>query len=405
MVRGYRFPWVNNFGIFVVLGILSGFLAIWLVLQVTRHLKMSRDPFVYARVACALFLLMIVGAVYLGPRLALYPALGLLLFSLGVVVRQPVAKLVLIVAAPYPVLRLIFHESLGLIQRIIVQTIPEGGSRNAVYDLAYVVFFTLVSLPFVYGFAATYVESRQRLVWVDRFRSTSALVAVSVAIVAVGLSMMNRPVYDRLWHSAVRAEQRFVLGSDSSRITVKGAEYLNGLQVRMDGTDTLITGRTTFCRLEPREGSVVHWCAVERESQSGVAPNAGDSLSSIERNVHIRSQVRPLRVRMWYRSSDPIEVSSPWSDGPVRGRMRESSREKVFTWYSYPDTSLLIPLTFRMHNGQRIAESIEVTYDSLAYPLRVSREFTNIVQRTIVTAEDTLQTLPSSQFASHRNTP
>jgi hypothetical protein len=222
-----------------------------------------------------------------------------------------------------------------------------------------------------------------------------------VAAVAVVLYISRRPVYDRLWYRTVRVEQQFVLGSDSSKITVKGTDYLNGLRIRIDGKDTLIADHTTFSRLEPHGVSTVPWCMVERESHSGDSAKAVDSLSPVERFVHIRSQIRALRVHLDYSSSEPFEVSSPWSNSSPGRLHRDSDRKKSFTWYSFPDTALSIPLTFRMHDGQRIAENIEVTYDSLAYPMQMSREFTNITERTIVTSNDTLQVQPKSQLASH----
>ena len=401
VLRGYRFPWVNNFGAFVLLALLSGLFAAWLVVQITPRLKMSTDQFVYARVAFALFLLMIAVTSLLGPRVAAYPALGLLLFSLAVIVRHPVAKFILMLAAPYPIIRLVFNESLGLIQRVITQSIPDGVSGNAIYALAYVVFFTFLSLPFVYGFAAMYMGTRKGVAWVEKFRSKAGVVLVSVAAVAVLLYILRRPVYDRLWYSTVRVEQQFVLGSDSSKITVKGTDYLNGLRIRIDGKDTLIADHTTFSRLEPHGVSTVPWCVVERETHSGENSNAVDSLSFVERLVRVRSQIRALRVRINYSSSDPFGVSSPWSNSSPSGLRRDSDRNKTFAWYSFPDTALSIPLTFRMHDGQRIAENIEVTYDSLAYPMQMSREFTNITERTIVTANDTLQVQLKSQLASH----
>ncbi|MEK9139286.1 MAG: hypothetical protein AAB393_19375, partial [Bacteroidota bacterium] len=90
-------------------------------------------------------------------------------------------------------------------------------------------------------------------------------------------------------------------------------------------------------------------------------------------------------------SDSAFEVSSPWSHGGGRVGERESDKFKVFNWYSFPDTSLTVPFRFTLRNGGRVTSLLEVTYDTLAYPLRLSRALTNFQYRTIVSVSDTIR--------------
>jgi hypothetical protein len=67
---------------------------------------------------------------------------------------------------------------------------------------------------------------------------------------------------------------------------------------------------------------------------------------------------------------------------------RENEKRKHFRWTYYPDTSLTIPVRFTVRDSQRVQEKIEIAFDSVAYPVRLQREFTNVSYRTIVTARD-----------------
>jgi hypothetical protein len=213
---------------------------------------------------------------------------------------------------------------------------------------------------------------------------------VSVAAVGAAVFLFTRPVYDHQWYSEVRVEQRYTLGADSSMITIRGSEYLEGLSIKDNGKDTTFHGRTTFHKIRPVGQSAVTWCSVDAHEFEAITGTGDDSSRTLERRVDIHSRFRPYRVGITYGSSSPFEVQSPWAHGGDRRSRRESDRSKSFTWYSFPDTSLVVPVTFTMKVGQKITERIEVTYDSLAYPLVLDRTLTNIMKRTIVTSTDTV---------------
>jgi hypothetical protein len=69
--------------------------------------------------------------------------------------------------------------------------------------------------------------------------------------------------------------------------------------------------------------------------------------------------------------------------------MRESGSRKVFRWYAFPDTVLTIPVTFSVRDTQRVREKVEILFDSVAYPIRLARAYTNVQYRTTITSADT----------------
>jgi hypothetical protein len=388
-LRGERFPWVNNFPWYVLLGLLCGLLGVWISLQLARRLRLTQDQYPFARVAFALFLLFTVFASLAGARIAVYPAVSLLLFSLAILVRPPALKLVLVLVAPYPIVRLLFSESLGLVQRGLSRTIPGTFFESVLYDLLFVALFTLVSLPFVFAFAAVYRDAHKDLLSLRKFSRTPAVIGLGILIVGLIAFLMQRQTYDQRWRSVVRVEQRYALGTDSSVITLRGSEFLKGLRSNKRGEEGSYGSWSTYQRLSTTGDSRVTWCELERQTHPMAPASDNDTLRQVERILQLRSHVRPFTVRVLYASPLPFEASSPWAyEGGVRGS------RKTFSWYSFPSSSLMIPVTLRLRHDQVISESVEITYDTLAYPLQLSRPWTDVVDRTVVTARDTVRVSP-----------
>lgn len=386
MINSYRFPWVNNFGGFAVLGIFCGLIGLWFML---RFFRFSTDEYVYTRVALIVLAVFTLLMSFGGPKLAMYPASGLFFFSLAMRTRSRLLKLFFLLAAPYLMIRLFFPEFLGLVQRLLASNTIESFAGKLWYNLAFVLFFWLLSLPFAYAFAAVYRSTTADLFWLKKFKTIPALIII--LLVATGLTMYlsSRPVYGRDWFSVVRVNQKYSIGSDSSSITLKGSEFLKGVHMWMDGEQSVFEERTNFSELFPARSTLVDWCsigAINAEQENGAD---ADSLTRIERRIEVRSKFRPLRVSIVFRSTEPIEVTSPWSHGSDRRTGEESPTMKSFSWYSFPDTPLVVPVTFALRDSQTVFEEIEVLFDSLAYPIALERVHTNFIKRTTVSSQDT----------------
>lgn len=387
IIRGYRYPWVNNFGGFVLLGLLCGLLGLWLFLRMKHVVRLSADPYVYYLRAFIVLLAMIAGLSLANAELGVYPALSLLLLCLALLVRPPVLKALFVLLAPYPLVRLVFSEYVGLLQRLLAQASMETPMVSVMRNGGFILFFTLASIAFVYAFAAVYRSTAADLFWLRKFRGATGLVLSCVGIIATGIYLLLQPVYNETWEQAVRVQQYHVLGSDSGMVSVSSGEYLNGIRLTYDNRDTVLSGRIVKASLPTAQPATVSWLAVNNTIVPAGAP--GDTMVSFTRRLTLTSRLRPLQVSVSYRSDREFSASSPWATGMRRRVEKESDRLKSFSWYSFPDSVLVIPVTFTVADTQKISENIEVVYDRLAYPVRMERALTYFTPRTTVAASAT----------------
>jgi hypothetical protein len=388
---GYRFPWVNNFSGYVLFALLSGAIGFWIVLRQARRFRLSPDPYVYYLRAFVLFVVAILGLSAINPELALYPASALFFLALALFVRQPIVRSVFFLVALYLPLRLVFLEPLGLLQRGVAQSMTDAWWKQGLYETGFILIFSILSLPFVYGFAAVYRGSGKDLFWLRRFKTAPALAGLLLALVACGVYLSGQTVYDTRWQKQVRAEQRYTVGAEKSTLKITGGEYLQGLHVSIAGNDTTLTSRTTLFAPDLPDPSRVEW--VRFRSSTSVKPDtsAPDTLEHIEHMLTVESKSRPLAVQVVYRSAGPFSLTSSWALGSRRRGVSNSDRVKVMSWYAFPDSTLVVPVSLTFHPGQEITETVELTYDRLSAPVQIERELTTVSRRTVVTREDTIR--------------
>lgn len=395
LARGMRFPWVNNYDGFVALGLAAGLIGLWIVLQAIKRLPLDQRFFPFAWRSLLYLSLITVLTALLSARLAVFFALATAFMSAAFLVRSSIARVMLWGLSLLIVVRLVFFEELGLIQRTISENRIHSMGGSVMYELAFIALFTFLSLPFVFGFAALYRSSGTDLLWLRRFRGRWGIIFAAGFVACISALLTNRPVYGAKWYSNILVEQRHSLGTDSSAIEIKGSEYFRGARMNSGNAEVLLPERTNFYRPTLATPSNVGWLSIERSLN--IAADTGDS-RIISRVTNIHSVFRPYIVVATYRSEEPFTIESPHSHGGGIRYGRESSRHKFFAWYSFPDTGITLPVTFRVKHGQRISETVEATFDSLAAGLRISKALTNIQYRTIVTARDTFSTdVPESE--------
>ena len=389
LVTGYRFPWVNNQTGFEILGTLAGALGLWFVLQAIRPYRLSDDAYAFVLLALAPIVIAAILASIVTPELGIYLAASLLMFSFALMVRRPILKLLLFALSFAVAYNLVFFDGLALFQRIYANNQMSKWWQEALVHVAFIMALAAISLPFMHGFAAVYRGSGKDLLWLKKFRGKTGLAIATVACVVVCAYLSTRPVYDKKWYNTVRVEHKYELGADTNAVEIKGSEYFDGLTGRINGRDTTLTGRTNFASLPFLKNLAVPWLEVARPTANPATRS--DSVWNVDRVLEIHSRFRPLRIHVTYASDEPFEVESTWAHGAKSPdpSQREDEKRKVFRWYSFPDTLLTIPVTFALRDSQRVSEFIEVVFDSVAYPISLKREFTQVSFRTTVTAVDT----------------
>lgn len=392
-IRGYRFPWVNNSTGFFLLGILFGLIALWLILRAALRYRLSGDAHVYTMFSLVPLMVLTLACAFMTPELGMYVAASLLGLSLALVARSAAVKLTLFVGSVLVMHSLLFFDGHGLLQRLIALNQIPLLWHKVLLHLAFIVLFTIITLPFVHGFAAIYRGSGVDLLWLKRFRAGGGFVVVLLAAAIVSGYLIAQPVYDAKWFNTVRVEHRYDANADSGALAIRGSEYLDGLGGTVNGRDTVFSGRINSAMLEEAAAFPVRWLDVSHELDA--VSQTTDTTWRLGRTLTLRSLFRPLRVNVIYESDSPFEVTSPWAHG-ARSRetgVRETDRRKVFRWYAFPDSHLVIPVHFALKDSQAVMETVDVMFDSAAYPIRLSREFTNIEYRTTVVERDS--------FAAH----
>ena len=387
LMSGVRFAWVNNYPGFVVLGAFGGLIGFWLGLRITGRLRMAADPAPYLARAIGLLVVITLVSLTASIELALYPAASMALIALMGLVKDRWVKLIIFVAAVAIAWKLVFFEALGLLQHGLLMVRFDALWKDILYHLTYGVIFTLITLPFAYAGVALQRSVSADMFALEKFRTWRGLAVTALAFVLLAVFLAGRDVYDRFWQPTVRVQQTLTLGSDTAAVDISSGEYLAGLSLSLDGKDTTIEGRVNDFRFRPVLPSSAIWpVIVPADSET----SAGDSLRSVTRRLEIDSPVRPFTVAVTYRSREAFEATSEWAHGGNRRALQESDRARSYYWYSFPPMPLVIPVTFRLKPGQQVTERVEITYDTLSYPVQVARPQTMFSKRMVVSREDTL---------------
>ena len=383
-IRGYRYPWANNFGTFVVLALFCGLIGLWVMLRAAVRMRLPADPLVYYLRAYLMLAALVILLSLANAELAIYPSLALAALAVAMLVKRPLLKGLLVACAPVPVIMLLFNEYLGLFQRSLTHLRLSSFEASVLYNGGFIIFYSCASLPFVFAFAAVYRDSGVDLFWLKRFGRTPGLIIAAGGAVATAVFLCTQPVYDRLWQPNVNIMQFYRMGEARGTVSLESGEYLDGLRCTAGKMDTLIAGRETQATLPTEGGGTVSWLALETAATP--AERVSDSTSSFTRTITLHPTVPPVMVTVRYSSASPFLANSRWAKGARRGANPDAARNALFTWYAFPDTPLVVPVTFTLGDMQKVSETVEVTYDTLACGLRASRPFTCVTPRTVVDA-------------------
>lgn len=383
-VAGYRFPWVNDFSGYALLGVLCGLIGLGIVLKGSRRFPVTPEAYVLGRKSLVILIVLALLAAIRGPELAVFFALATAFMSLAILIRATVLRIGFWALSVLAVLRLVFFEELGLIQRLLSQNTTHSVGGLVGYETLFIVLSTLLSLPFVFGLAALYRDSGKDLFFLRKFREGKGLGFVSVVAIGLMTYLFFQQPYGEKWYGRIVVRQSYMVGADSSAITLRGSEYLRGLKMIADDRDMVFEGRTNFHQFHPSRSSVVSWCSIDVNYWPGKMVSGTDSLWRVDRRVIIHSRIRPYRISVKYSSASPFDVSSAWAYRRSEKFEKESDNVRVFSWYSFPDTLMEIPITFTLGDSQRVSEKIEVTFDTLAYPVRLDKDLTYFDVSTVV---------------------
>ncbi|HTK82255.1 MAG TPA: M28 family metallopeptidase [Bacteroidota bacterium] len=381
VMKNVRHPWMTAIPSYYLLAGIAACIGIWISARLSVKLRITRDPStLFARAAVMLLgFLILLGIANV--KLMIEPAVALLLISLAMIVRNPYVKFLLLFLSPWWMLEVIFSEWSPLFFRGASMALPADFATWMLFNGIMLIAFTIYFLPFVFAGAAVGRDSSGLSTVGARMRSVPALLTVIAAFALFAGYLTAQPVYDRYWYRDLRIDERYDMTSNKKNVTLKSGEYLYDLHISAGGKDTVIDSRGTEAAIPVTGSFDTTWLSVDRQAQR---TSLNDTTTVFDITLTLSANMRPYQVTVTYDAGrDKLHVFETSWDSRYDNGLRSIS------WYSFPDSVLRIPVKFQASHKDSVRESIEVTFDSLAQPMNVSRELTYVIPRTRYTASHT----------------
>ena len=380
IIKGVRYPWFADQNGYFILGGIAGILGIWVALQISPALKLSRDPYRWFLRAAVWLTVLTVLFAFAGARLAFYPAFGLLCLALAMLVRIPPLQVLLWLASPHLMIRLVLNEGFPLFSRSMqLGGQSPGVMQSLIMHLLFILFFSLWAFPFLLGFAAVVTDIRRDVLRLGAFRSRIGLALAGGATIVCVIVLCLLPSYSADWPTNVRVDELITLPERSLRVSLQSPEYLSGCRVTVDGRDTLITGRTTDALLLQRSGADSGWITVQRT----LTPRQ-DATGGADLRVSLGFRERPYTLSVTYAGPERALRNAATTFSATT-----TDRSLSLKWYSFPDSEMTLPVHFAAAPDS-VIETIEATFVQPAVRVAVDRPLTNVITRTVVRRTETL---------------
>jgi len=380
-VKGLRYPWLLHPKAYLFLLACWAAGGLWLILQLARRWRWNRDPQVYALRALALQTIFTALFLFGSVRVALYPAMGLLLFALALLVRPVPLKAVLVLASFWPMLRLVFSEVIEFIAR----SITEGGAmidswwKAALYTSFQTLLLLVLFLPFIYSMAYLILRAPTVKNWLIRFRRPAGGLILTLLLATITLCVSRLPVHDQRWLPTVQLQAECQWPKNEKKIAVVGNEYFRDVRVQCDTLDLRFSGRTHRQELPVRFNA--DW--ITMDGKTNVKKGDEDSLQI---DWLIRTS-RPWFTVTLSVHADTARIENVTSDL----RFTHDKADLSFDWRADPPESLRVSARFTVHPGAKLIRKVTATYLQPPVPLNVTAADASVSYRTKVVYSDTLK--------------
>jgi peptidase M28-like protein len=377
VVRGLRHPWLTAIPLYYLFAFLAAAIGCWVSIHLLRRLRLSHCPYVFfkrAAIALSIFLLL---PLFVSVKLTVEPAAALFLISLAALTRREPLKLLLVALSPWWIFRLPFSEWDSILFRSVASGLPARPLPWLLFNGAAILLFSILLLPFLLAVVSIIRDSPQLRPVARLAGSPGSLIASLLLFVALGGYLMTLPGFDRFWYRDLHIDERYDASDGSRELKLRSSEYLDGIVITHGTVDTLLDAGTTMVSLTPAADFDTTWLEVGREEERRQTGDA--TLHDI--TLRLGSKRRPLSVSVSYESAgEPLRAF----DTPYQ--FRQDPRKTRIEWYSYPDSTLLIPVRFSTTGTKGVTERIEVTFDRLADPVHAAGEKIYLLPRTTYTS-------------------
>ncbi len=383
LIAGVRYPWYADLDGYWILAFLGGMIGIWIGMQLAPRLNLRRDPYAYFLRSVVWLLLFLLPLSMVSARIALSPAMALFFLSLSMLVKKLALRWFFWIVSPHFMFQLFFGDGFGFLARVLHSSPELGIVGGIILHLVFILFFSLWAFPFLLGFAALWYETWESVLWLKRYRAVSGL-AVATAAFAVCLAFLaTRPAFSQEWKQSIWIEQEFDLNGKSATMTVRSPEYLSGTRIRYADRDTVLSSRDLAISFDGLPLPPEPWIMAEREVES----HASDTVTTLTIRLHLTSRTRPYRMTATYSSlgGSIVDVNTP-------AAFTRTENTVAISWYSFPDTSLSVPLTITLKRGGGMKEKIEGIFVEEPVPVLIEKEGASFIRRAVFRQTTNLDT-------------
>jgi hypothetical protein len=250
-----------------------------------------------------------------------------------------------------------------------------------ILHIFYILFFALWSFPFLLGFAAIYFESKNDLPLLKPLRTRAGLVIIAAGFVICVIILSSLPSYSDQWRQRIIIDQSVNLNTGVCKTTLKSSEYLRNLNVHLANKDTALSGWDREIFLDEFKIDSEPWIHIERAMTT-----SSDSGTTFDFLTKVRFKYRPEKFSLSY-SSAKKKIADVYS---IFAHSQTESSVSL-DWESFPDTSLVIPIHFKVINSDSVTETIDARFIEMVEPIRIEKEFINIVPRSNIKRTELLR--------------
>ncbi len=376
-IKSLKYPWFSDIVPYLVYSLLFGVVGLWISLQIEKKLRLSKCPYVFYKRASVLLLIFIILFSLVSPKLGIYPAASLLLIALASALRVQFLKIFFFILSPLPLFRFIFNEWFPFIARLAAMSNVEFPSlyEYLAFSATMIIFFSLVTIPFLFAFATVYRETPFLKTVLDKFRTVKILVFTIITLGIGTIYLYTQPSYDEEWYKTVEIRQTFDLNERLFTTNLKSFEYLDSLKIKYSNKDTILLGKNTSIDFEtshlfPLDTTKYRILRNVKQTKSG-------DTTFFETNLMVVSRMRPYKVVLSLEGGENLQKSLQ-----TNYKFVGTNQTLRINFYSFPDVPLKIPYKFYIVGNDTIDEEIKITYADLFYQMEFEREKTNFIKRT-----------------------
>lgn len=379
LVTGYRFHWVTHITAYQTLTLICGAIGFGLSLRLFDKWQLRKDAFYYGLRYLIVVSLFFILSVFGGLRLAIYPALALLLFALAVIIPKPIIKSLLAIAAPFILYRLIFHEEFLFLLYGFVHGATGINSvlKALLFNLALSVIALLLALPltFALGYAARSVAVVRSML--KTFRKPIVLGALGLLFTGLSIWLIWQPAYDVARRPLVRVEAKYNLPDSSSSLQIKGSEYFKDVSVHCDSLQTTLNGRFNLQEIDqPFHCNWLQLAGLNHRVHLDTV-NVTWNIVNLEACDHLILELKAV--------GDTLHTIST----PLPHRLQNGVAR--FEWRGTVADSAQVNARMALKDSSRLVRKISAYYNSIPLPIEVSSQLASVEYLTEIVRTDTLK--------------